>query len=94
MVTQTRSKPEDSATGSGSGAPTDALELSIVIPCLNEVKTLGMTLDVTEQEGQVSRLRQGQGGPDVRVSALEGSVTVRPYDGSRLDLLVGGRSGN
>ncbi len=58
-----------------------------------EVKMLGMTLDVIGQEGQVSRLRQGQGGPDVRVSAPQGSVTVRPYDGSRLDLLVGGRSG-
>lgn len=58
-----------------------------------EVKMLGgVTLDVTEQEGQVSRLQQGQGGPEVRVSALAGSVTVRPYEGSRLDLLVGGRS--
>ena len=56
-----------------------------------EVKMLGMTLAVTGQEGQVSRLQQGRGGPDVRVSALEGTVTVRPYDGSRLDLLVGGR---
>ena len=55
-----------------------------------KVKMLGMTLDLTEQEGQVSRLRQGQGGPDLRVSAAAGSVTVRPYDGSRLDLLVGG----
>jgi hypothetical protein len=56
-----------------------------------EVKMLGMTLDLTEQEGQVSQLRQGQGGPNLRVVAAQGSVTVRPYDGSRLDLLVGGR---
>lgn len=49
MVTQTRSKPEDSATGSGSGAPTDALELSIVIPCLNEVKTLGICVEKAQR---------------------------------------------
>jgi hypothetical protein len=52
------------------------------------VKTMGMTLDVLEQDGQASRLQHGQGGPELRVSALGGSVTVRPYDASRLDLLL------
>jgi hypothetical protein len=52
------------------------------------VKTMGMTLDVLEQDGQASRLQHGQGGPALRISALGGSVQVRPYDASRLDLLL------
>lgn len=56
-----------------------------------EVKTLGMSLELIEQNGQTSTLRQGQGGPNIRVSARDGSVILRPYDGSRLELLVGDR---
>jgi len=52
------------------------------------VKTMGMTLDLLEQDGQASKLQHGQGGPELRVSALGGSVVVRPYDASRLDLLL------
>ena len=52
------------------------------------VKTMGITLDVLEQDGLASRLKHGQGGPELRVSALGGSVMVRPYDASRLDLLL------
>jgi hypothetical protein len=54
-----------------------------------EVKTLGgVTLDLVAQDGLVSQLKHGQGGPHLRISALGGNVTVRPYDGSRLDLLL------
>jgi len=54
-----------------------------------EVKTLGgMTLDLVAQDGLTSQLKHGQGGPHLRISALGGDVTVRPYDGSRLDLLL------
>jgi len=53
------------------------------------VKTLGMSLDVVAQEGLSTRLQHGQGGTDLRVAAPGGSVTVRPFEGSRLDLLVG-----
>jgi hypothetical protein len=53
-----------------------------------EVKTLVLTLDPVGREGDLTRLRHGQGGPELSVSALGGSVTVRPYDGSRLDFLV------
>jgi len=53
------------------------------------VKALGgLSLDVQEQEGLSSRLQHGQGGPHLRISALGGSVTVRPFDGSRLNLLL------
>ena len=53
------------------------------------VKTLGgVTLTLMAQEGRTTRLRHGKGGTDLRVSAPEGSVTVRPFDGSRLDLLL------
>jgi len=54
-----------------------------------EVKTLGgMTLDLVAQDGLASELKHGQGGPHLRISALGGDVTVRPYEGSRLDLLL------
>ncbi len=52
------------------------------------VQALGMSLDLVEREGLSTRLRQGQGGPAVLVEAPGGSITVRPYDASRLDLLV------
>jgi hypothetical protein len=52
------------------------------------VKTMGMALELLEQDGNTSRLRHGQGGKELRVSALAGSVTLRPYDGSRLDLFL------
>jgi hypothetical protein len=52
------------------------------------VKTMGMTLDVLGQEGAASRLQHGRGGSELRVSAPAGSVTVRPYDASRMDLLL------
>jgi hypothetical protein len=52
------------------------------------VKMMGLALDVLEQDGNTSRLRHGQGGNELRVSALAGSVTVRPYDASRLDLFL------
>jgi hypothetical protein len=54
-----------------------------------EVKTLGgVGLDLVAQDGLAQRLRHGQGGVDVQVSAPGGGVTVRPYDGSRLELLA------
>ena len=53
-----------------------------------EVKTLGMSLDVVEKEGNVSRLRHGGGGPSFDVTAGR-TFTVRPYDASRFDILVG-----
>ena len=52
------------------------------------VKALGLSFDFIGQDGGVSHLRHGQGGPELSVSALGGSVTVRPYDGSRLELFV------
>jgi hypothetical protein len=53
------------------------------------VKTLGgVTLALVAQDGRTTRLQHGQGGTDLRVSAPEGSVTVRPFDGSRLELLL------
>ena len=53
------------------------------------VKTLGgVGLDLVAQEGLTQKLRHGQGGVDVRVEAPGGGVTVRPYEGSRLELLT------
>jgi DUF4097 and DUF4098 domain-containing protein YvlB len=53
------------------------------------VKTLGgVTLDLVAQDGLISQLKHGQGGPHLRISALGGNLTIRPYDGSRLDLLL------
>jgi len=54
-----------------------------------EVKTLGMDLDVVEQSGTVSRLKRGGGGVDLEVRAAAGSLTVRPYDASRMQILMG-----
>jgi hypothetical protein len=54
-----------------------------------EVKLLGMSLDVIERDGQVCHLRQGPGGIDLQVAAGGGTLTVRPYDASRLDILIG-----
>ncbi len=53
-----------------------------------EVKTLGMSLDAVDKEGNVSRLRHGGGGPSFDVTAGR-TLTVRPYDASRFDILVG-----
>jgi len=54
-----------------------------------EVNTLGgVTLNLVAQDGLASQLKHGQGGPHLRISALGGNVTVRPYDGSRLNLLL------
>ena len=52
------------------------------------VKTLGMSLDLIEQDGQSAQWRHGVGGAPLRVSALGGAVTVRPYGVSRMQLLV------
>jgi glycosyltransferase involved in cell wall biosynthesis len=46
-VTQTRSKPDYAATESWSASETP--ELSIVIPCLNEVKTLGICVEKAQR---------------------------------------------
>ena len=56
-----------------------------------QVKTLGVSLDVIEENGSVVKLRRGRGGggADVRVVAAGGSLVVRPYDASRLDILLG-----
>jgi DUF4097 and DUF4098 domain-containing protein YvlB len=54
-----------------------------------EVKALGMELDVVERTGNVSRLRRGPGGVDLAVHAAGGNVTVRPYDASRMQILMG-----
>lgn len=53
-----------------------------------EVKTLGMPLETIERDGSRSRFRRGGGGPQFEVSAGR-SLTVRPYDASRFDILVG-----
>lgn len=53
-----------------------------------EVKQLGVDLDVVDQSGKTVRLRQGKGGVDLQVTAPGGRCTVRPYEGSRLDILV------
>ena len=54
-----------------------------------KVKTLGgVELDLIDQQGLTTRLQQGQGGAELQVSAVAGNVIVRPYDGSRLDLLI------
>jgi glucose-6-phosphate-specific signal transduction histidine kinase len=54
-----------------------------------QVKTLGgVTLDLVAQDGLSTQLKHGQGGPQLRVSALGGDVTVRPYDGTRLGLML------
>jgi DUF4097 and DUF4098 domain-containing protein YvlB len=55
-----------------------------------EVKTLGLELAVVELDGRTSRLRHGAGGKNLRVNAP--SVVVRPYEGSKLDLLIRGDS--
>jgi hypothetical protein len=48
------------------------------------VKTLGLVLDQVGQDGGAAHLQRGRGGADLRVWATGGSVTVRPYDASRL----------
>ena len=54
-----------------------------------KVKTLGgVELDLIDQQGLTTRLQQGRGGAELQVSAVAGNVIVRPYDGSRLDLLI------
>lgn len=53
------------------------------------IKTLGLTLDAVEQSGEAARFKHGRGGVEVEVSAQNGSLTVRPFDASRLDILVG-----
>jgi len=58
-----------------------------------EVKALGIDLEVVERNGSTTHLRHGAGGPVVTASAGSGSVTVRPYSASRLDLIVGDTSG-
>lgn len=53
------------------------------------VKTLGLTLDPVEQGAEAVRYKHGRGGVQVEVSADNGSLTVRPFDASRLDILLG-----
>lgn len=53
-----------------------------------EVKTLGLSLEVLEADGNARRLRHGRGGPQIEAGASGGSVTVRPYDASRMSLLL------
>jgi hypothetical protein len=53
------------------------------------VKTTGLELDDKGPEGSAARYQHGSGGAQVRVNAPLGSVTVRPYDASRLDILIG-----
>jgi hypothetical protein len=52
------------------------------------VKTLATELEVVGQEGRWARLRRGNGGAKLDVAAPQGNVTVRPYEGNRLQLLV------
>ena len=54
-----------------------------------ELKALGVELDVLERTATSSHLRHGAGGPVLQVAAAGGSVTVRPFEASRLDLVVG-----
>jgi DUF4097 and DUF4098 domain-containing protein YvlB len=53
-----------------------------------EVRTLGLDLDLVEQAERTARFQRGKGGPDLRVSTIGGNLTVRPYEGSRLDLML------
>lgn len=53
-----------------------------------EMRALGMEMTSVGRDGGVARYRRGAGGPDLEVAAAAGSLTVRPYGASRLDLLV------
>jgi hypothetical protein len=55
-----------------------------------EVKMLGgVELDLIDRQGSTVVLKHGGGGADVRVAAAGGNLTVRPYDGSRIELMLG-----
>ncbi|MCP3980662.1 MAG: DUF4097 domain-containing protein [bacterium] len=53
------------------------------------VKTLGLELDRVESDGERASFRRGRGGPEVIVTAAAGDLTVRPFDATRLEILVG-----
>jgi len=53
-----------------------------------EVNTLKTELTLLGQAGKSAQLRRGKGGAKLDVVAPEGNLTVRPFEGSRLQLLV------
>ncbi len=52
-----------------------------------EVKLLGRTRKMLEQDGLLSRYKAGSGGVNVTVSTPGGALTVRPYDAKWIDLM-------
>jgi len=53
-----------------------------------EIKMMGLKLESLGAESGVLQYRRGRGGPDIEARAAGGTVTVRPYDASRLSLML------
>jgi hypothetical protein len=53
-----------------------------------EIKTMGLKLEALGAASGILQYRRGRGGPDIEVRAAGGSVTVRPYDASRMSLML------
>jgi len=53
-----------------------------------EIKTMGLKLEALGTESGLLQYRRGRGGPDIETRAASGAVIVRPYDASRMSLML------